>query len=396
MRRMSSLVPILNAIFAPSLRSRRDVDGVFRRLLERACADMGEHALLDEADVDGYRRLLRGVAAAPGLTALGWAMARKDIDSLITNQLRVHALCNTHPSISNEVVERPIVIIGLPGTGTTVVHKFIAQSIGHRAPALWELTHTAPALPKEKHDRLIRQIDTTLALVTRLAPAMRSLPPRGADLPDGDLFVLPHGGRHLARAAMPEYEAWCYERDYARDYDYLKRVYQVLQHGREPARWVIESPTHLANLGQLMRVFPDARIVWFHRDPFAVIGSVCPLVETSQRLHVRRPDLHELGRMCLHQLSWMTRRAREARIGLPREQIIDVSYHRFSADPHAMITRLYDRLDAAWTAADQRRLDAALRQANRPTHEYDPARYGVTFEQVAAAFGDYIDIENAT
>src|SRR5690606_10591564 len=124
-------------LLASSLQRQRDADAAFWRLFDRACAGAGEHTPLGEADVDGYRRLLQGFAAAPGLTPLGWTMARGDIEGRIANQLRVQTLYDTHPGIRGEVIERPIVIVGLPRTGTTVTHKVIAQSVAHRAPALW-------------------------------------------------------------------------------------------------------------------------------------------------------------------------------------------------------------------------------------------------------------------
>lgn len=387
MRRTSALIPALNALLTPSLRSRRDPDGAFGKILDRVGA--GDHVQLGEADTDAHRRLLRGFAAAPGLSGLGWAMARGDIQARITNQLRVRKLHDSHPEIGSEVINAPVVIVGLPRTGTTVTHKVISQSFGHRAPALWELMHTDLELPPAERDRLMRQINATMTLVTRLAPAMRAIHPQRAEAPDEDPFALPHGAQHLARAPMPDYERWCYERDYSRDYDYLKRVYQVLQHDREPRRWVIKSPTHLANLDQLIRVFPNARIVWLHRDPATVIGSICSLVETSWRLHVRRPDLHEIGRMCLRMLRWMVERARAARLDIPREQIVDIPYHAVASEPERKMPVLYDRIGARWTDADAANLAATMARPYKRAHEYGLARYGLDHSDVESAFGDY-------
>lgn len=389
MRQTSALIPLLNVLLASSLQRQRDADAAFWRLFDRACAGAGEHTPLGEADVDGYRRLLQGFAAAPGLTPLGWTMARGDIEGRIANQLRVQTLYDTHPGIRGEVIERPIVIVGLPRTGTTVTHKVIAQSVAHRAPALWELMHTSLALPQDEQDRIIRKVNGAMRLIARLAPAMRSIHPQSAQGPDEDPFVLAHGAQHLARASMRDYEDWCYERDYTADYDYLKQVYQVLQYGRPSKRWVIKSPTHLANLDQVVRVFPDARIVWLHRDPVTVTGSICSLVETSWRLHVRRPDLHEIGRMCLRQLSWMVERARTARTAIPRGQIIDVPYHAIAAEPHVKVPRLYERLGAVWTDADAANLQTVIARPARRAHEYALARYGLSATDVEDAFGDY-------
>jgi hypothetical protein len=240
---------------------------------------------------------------------------------------------------------------------------------------------------------MVRQIDQVMHLVLRLAPAMRAIHPQSAGGADEDPFLLPHGAQHLARAPMRGYETWCSDRDYTRDYDLLKKAYQVLQHEREERRWVIKSPTHLANLDQINRVFPDAQIVWLHRDPATVMGSICSLVETSWRLHVRRPDPHEVGQLCMRMLPWMVDRARAARPNLPREQIIDVPYHAVADDPHQKIPILYDRLGAAWTAADAARLGATMARPTVRRHEYSISRYGLTSDDVEQAFGDYSKAE---
>ncbi|WP_335989996.1 sulfotransferase family protein [Glycomyces sp. MUSA5-2] len=404
MKRTSNLIPVLNALMAPSLRSRNNPDRVFWKLLERAGDQAGDHPPMHEADIDGYRRLLAGFATAPGLSGLGWAMARGDVQARIANQMRIEALHAAHPEIGREVIERPIVIVGLPRTGTTVTHKVIAQSAGHRAPALWELMHTSLALPPREEARLVRQIDQVMRLVLRLAPSMRAIHPQAAAGADEDPFLLPHGAQHLARAPMRGYETWCYQRDYTRDYDLLKKAYQVLQHGREPQRWVIKSPTHLANLDQIIRVFPDAQIVWMHRAPVTVMGSICSLVETSWQMHVHRPDPAEVGQMCLRMLPWMVERARAARTvapgqgraAVPREQIIDVPYHDVVVDkPHEKMPVLYDRLGAKWTADDAARLGATMARPTKRTHEYAIKWFGLNEDEVEQAFGDYSRVEAA-
>jgi hypothetical protein len=388
MRRTSIMLPVLNTLMPPN-RSARRPSTTFAKLLDRARREVGTDSYLPAGDAAGYRRLLEAYATAPGLTRLGWMMACSDIQSRIANQLRVQDLHERHEAIGREVIQAPIVVVGLPRTATTVTHKVIAQSEDHRAPALWELMYTALPLPKREEERRVKQINAAMRIMLGLAPAMRAIHPQRAELPDEDPWVLPHGGQHMARASMRDYENWCYERDYTTDYDYLKRVYQVLQHGREPKRWVIKSPTHLGNLDQIFRIFPDARVVWLHRDPATVMGSICSLLETSWRLHVRQPDLDEIGRMCLRQLPWMVERARAARLSLPREQIIDLSYHDVARQPDVKIPLLYERLGATWTDADAANLRATMARPSRRVHEYAISRYGLTTDEVEATFGDY-------
>lgn len=155
---------------------------------------------------------------------------------------------------------------------------------------------------------------------------------------------------------------------------------------------MLKSPTHLAHLPELLAVFPGTTIVWTHRDPVAAIGSVCSMVETTQALHVRRPDPHVIGRTWLELQASAVEQARAARAEAAATSFVDVPYAWLAAEPHARMPEVYDRIGATWTDRDAASLDAVLART-RPgrSHEYELSRYGLTAADVGAAFGDYAD-----
>lgn len=211
-----------------------------------------------------------------------------------------------------------------------------------------------------------------------------------AEGPEEDTFLLPHALVPLSQARLPEYHARQFERDFVPDYRHLKECFQVLQYGRPRRRWILKSPMHTGNLDALLRVFPDATLVWTHRDPATAVASFCSLVECGMAISRRRIDLHALGATWLDLLSRSVRRGLAARDGFPREAVVDVPYSWLGTDPAAGAPKLYGAVGARWTDADAARLPtvATHLRGSRP-HRYDLARYGLTKADVEVAFTDY-------
>ena len=384
--RTSRALPALNFCLAATAGSR-DPDATLDKMLLI-------HRLLeadDAAFIRDMRFQLHQVAAVDNLTAFGWAAFTSDISGRIANRARVRRMAK-HPEVKDERIEAPIIVVGLPRTATTLTHHILAGAQGVRAPMLWEWMHTSIPLPERTRRRIVRDVDIAMQLVGFLAPAMKDIHPQSAEQPDECAFFLPHTEGALARAPMPEYEQWLKVREFRADYEYLRQGLQVLQYGRLRKRWVLKCPTHLAHLDELIRQFPDATIVWTHRDPVTVVGSICSLVETSRAMHLRRlgtGDLHDIGRMALSTMSGLVERGRNARTKIPRDRFIDLRYPKLTADPVGEIQGLYDKLDLPWTAKDAARVDEATRRRPGRRHEYTIDRYGLDESLINAAFGDY-------
>lgn len=295
MRRTSLATSALNVLLRPATAGIRTPDRTFDALVVKAERKTRADAAAVPEFVDDLRLLLHSFAACPGLSPMGWQSVVSDIGVRLENRLRVDRLIHQFPEIEDEPIEDPVVIVGLPRTATTLAHNIIAGSEGHRGPALWELLFTDIDRGEGARRAHIEDTRKMARAFMRLAPAFRVIHPLDAEKPDECNYLLPHGSSHLARADMPDYDRWQRSRHYLPDYGYLKQAVQVLQHGRPRRRWVLKSPMHLAHLPELLAVFPGTTIVWTHRDPVEAIGSVCSMVETTQALHVRRPDRTSSG-----------------------------------------------------------------------------------------------------
>lgn len=395
MRRTTTRLHLINALLAPGLRTRTDPDRVFERMHGKVRA-RHDRTTLDEADLqalEGLRTLLGCFAELEGLSGVGWRSAQDLVAARIENRYRVRALKAAHPEIEAETVERPIFVVGLPRTATTLTHKILARTGACRGPKLWEMYHLGGPVDAATERRQIRQTQKRLDMTLTISPDWDVIHPVEADGEEEDYFLKDHTHLHCSVAPMWRYLDFLAGHDFAADYRFLKEALQVLSWGRPPARWVLKHPGNLFNIASIIEVFPDADIVWTHRAPDTVMGSMCSMAESLHRLHVKPSavDLHGIGRMWLKILSEGVASARDQRARLDRTGFHDLGYHWLMADPHTYVPDLFARLGLEWGPGDQARLESALaRPVDRRRHEYSLERYGLDHGSVEAAFGDYL------
>ncbi|MFC3492297.1 sulfotransferase family protein [Glycomyces rhizosphaerae] len=381
---------LLNALLRPTLAGQRTPDRIFDLLVAKAERDANWSALGDEAFVEDYRRLFHAFAKMDRLTAIGWQAVQADIQLRLQNRLRIRRLHHDHPDIGREEVVAPIFVAALPRTAATLTRGVLARSANHRAPLLWEMAFTDIELPERERRERIKSVAALYKQLSRLAPKFHDTYGFDAEKPWDCSQLLPHGAQHLTRAILPDYVEWLYKRDFSIDYRHLKAALQVLQYGRPTTRWVVEASANLANFAVIREIFPDAKIVWLHRDPVTIVGSTCSLIETSMALHVRGPDLHAIGAVWLKLMATMIERARADRMKLPRDAVINVPYPQLDADARAKLPVLYEQIGTPWTQADSGRLEEVLAGPGiGRAHEHDLSRYGLTSTDAEAAFGDY-------
>ncbi|MEZ0089297.1 sulfotransferase [Streptacidiphilus sp. EB129] len=376
---------LANLLLRPGFASRRTPDRTFDRLVATTGQADG-----DQRFVDDFRFLLRHWAGDEHLTPVGWMSAQTHVRRHLAGRARIRRLIAEQPAIEQEPVERPVFVVGLPRTATTLTHGVLSLSEQHRCPLLWELLTPDLELPPRQRQKAVTTARRMVGDIDRFAPGFRDIHPLRAEGPDECTFALPHTVMPLSQARIPAYRARHYERDFVPDYRYLKQVFQVLQYGRPRRRWMLKSPMHTENLDALRTVFPDATIVWTHRDPVAVVASFCSLVEHGMAITVHPVDLHGIGATWLELLSRSTARGLAARAAIPGEALVDVPYSWLGSDPASGAPKLYASIGARWTDADAARLPGVTaRPRGTHPHRYDLSRYGLTRADVESAFADY-------
>lgn len=390
----------LNLVLASTLKSTKHPDRVFNRMLGR-CAEQidGFHlGPIDDLALHGQLRLLRSYAAMD-LSGVGWLAARDSMTYRLQNRMHVRRLHAQNPDIAHVKIERPIFVVGLPRTATTLTHNILAAAEDSRGPLMSEMLFPdliAPdpreeeRLQRERRRIVQRRLDQTLTL----SPTWNSIHPMDAGAPEEDMFMKDHTWLFFTHGDLPGYEQYLME-DYdpVADFRMLKEHLQVLSYGRPERRWVLKHPGNLRYLRALREVFPDSTIVWTHREPPTVMASMCSMAESLHYLYLkpRSVDPHAIGQRWLRILSETVKVARDEQVGLPGKPVVNVGYHQLMTQPEQRVAWMFDQLGMRWTEQDARRVREAMRAPrDRSPHRYSMARYGLEHGMVEDAFGDYI------
>ena len=337
----------------------------------------------DDAFRDPLRRLLASYESEARLTLLGRLIARRDAVRLLENRLHLADTCRRHPEIAAEPVRAPIVVVGLPRTGTTVLHALLAQDPENRVPMTWEVMHPWPAPERATYDTdpRIAQVERHFAGVDRVIPGFKSMHPMGALLPQECVALTAHEFAtmiyHTANR-VPSYQRWLDGADLRWVYRAHRRWLQYLQWRCPGERWVLKSPGHLWALDALRAEYPDVRIVQTHRDPLKVVASLASLVTALRSMATDEIDAREIGADWTARLADGLERGMVARANgmLPPSQVLDVQFHDLMRDEIATVRRIYSHFGLTLSAAAEARMRGFL--AANPREKHGAHRYALS------------------
>jgi len=351
-------------------------------LLARARRRTGLGDFGDAAFREGLARLLRALDREASLTPVGRLGARTETLRLLENRLRMEAVHAAHPEIAAQPVRAPLFILGLPRTGTSILHELLAQDPAHRVPWTWEAMWPwpPPEAATRTTDPRIARAEAHFARIDRLLPEFKKMHPMGAHLPQECVALLAHEFAtvmHHTTHDVPSYQRWLESIDRRPAYRSHRRQLQYLQWRCPAERWVLKSPEHLWTLDALLAVYPDARIVQTHRDPLEVIASLVSLVAYLRSLASDRIDPHAIGADWTVRLAAgleHTMRVRDA-AKLGPDRVFDVRLVDFVGHEIETIRRLYARFGMELTAEAEGRMRAFL--AANPKDKHGTHRYSL-------------------
>ena len=360
-----------NAVGRPFARAllRLDEESLMRAARRRTgCEDFG-----DQGFREPLRALIDGLERDADLSALGRFMTRALLIQLLSNRLLVEDTVRRHPELLETPVERPIVIAGLPRTGTTHLHNLIAADPALRTLPYWESLEPVARPGESDPGPRVERCAQGLKLIDYAMPYFKRMHEMSPDAPHEEIQLLAIDFRTMLFEAsyhIPSYRDWYQQHDQTGAYRYLYRVLQVLQflRGPKPTRWALKSPQHLEQLEPLMRVFPDARVVQTHRDPLRITASLLTMTTYTSRVQAARVDATRSGRYWAQRVEDLLRGSIEGRKSVPEGQIFDVRFHEFMKDDVAMVKRVFAFAEQPWTEATEAAIAARLRDNPRGKH----------------------------
>jgi len=349
-------------------------------LLDRARRFTGLTDFGDPFFREPMRVLLDAFENEAQLNMLGRVIARTDVVRLLQNRLRMTDVLTHYPQIAAGEIDQPIFIIGLPRTGTTILHELLAQDPANRVPMTWEVMHPWPPPERDSYDSdpRIAILEKHFAGVDRLIPGFKSMHPMGAQLPQECVALTAHDFASMIFSTthwVPSYQAWLDRADLRWVYAAHRRQLQYLQWRCPADRWVLKSPGHLWALDALLAVYPDARIVQTHRDPLTVIASLANLIALLRSMSSDHIDRAAIGAEWTARLAAGMQRAIEVRNHLPEgtAPVFDMHFADFIRDEIGMVRRIYEHFGLVLTLDAEERMRHFL--AANPRDKHGAHRY---------------------
>jgi Sulfotransferase family len=353
---------------------------------------------------EGLERTVHALNTEADLNDLGRVMQHATISNALIQRLKIVDTYRKHPEISDEVIDGPIVILGLPRTGTTALGQLISADQQFRFLRTWE--SQAPTPPPEtatQHtDPRIAQAAEGIAMIEQMFPdfrtAINSEPEAATECQD--LMGMSFRTFHFDGVVrVPGYVEWLLDCDMGETYAFHRDVLKLLQWRCKPNLWHLRTPVHMFALEAFVETYPNAKFLWSHRDPAKVLGSVCSLIAYIRSWSSDYTDPEELG---AEQLAWWVKgigRAMDFRKKFGDDRFADVSFAELQSDPVGAVAKSYERLGLTFSddgRAEVRRWAEEHQPGHRGTHTYDLADYGLTPEQVREAFGEYLATYDAS
>lgn len=419
--RLPRPIRLVNALGGPILRRRirlepEDLKRAARR--RTGLDDFGDASFEPPLAI-----LVEAIERETPLSAFGRIATRQHLLSLLESRLRLEDLIRCHPEILAERIERPIIIAGLPRTGTTHLFNLLSRDPSLAWLPYWESLEPFPR-PDEKpgrdgRDLRLARCVRSLAFLERMAPLFPAMHEFTVEGPHEEIQLLAlQLSTQLFEASyfVPSYGRWYRETDQTPAYAYLKRSLQALQflrgresgrkregepgagsgreHGsgrdsrREPgeagasmgggdgrsgSRWLLKTPQHLENLGPLVRTFPDASFIQTHRDPVRITASLATMIAYGARMQQRRPDPRVIGHYWAGRVEDMLRASVDDRQLLPPSRVMDLHFDEFMKDMEGSVERIFAFCDQPFGEDTARRVRAFL--ADNPKGKHGSVDY---------------------
>ena len=358
-------------------------------------------AAVDRFDNESYREgleiLVRDANAVAQFHDRGRDAFETQAVQVLKLRLQVEDYIRSHPDVTMQPVVAPVVVLGIPRTGTTLTSNLLGVDPARRSLLEWESNDLVPpaapgALTTDPRARAaLAQEDER----RRHSPTGGRIHTSSAIFPTECTFITAQDFKSLvwdSWGRLPEYADWILECDMRSAYDHHRRVLQVLQH-TNPGPWNLKMPSHSVHIRGLLQAYPDARIVWTHRDPFTASASLFSLITAAHRRALDEPDRDWIRTKYPHQLAVHANRPLAVRKEIGHDCMYDVHYADLVRDPISTMRCLYEWLGDPFSDVAEERMRQWLvenPQGKWGKHDYQLSGWDLTIEDLAPYFAEYL------
>lgn len=367
-------------------------------LIARARAATGLEHLGEDSFREGLERLLDSAAREANLNPAGRAAIDGQCVMLLCRRLEIEDWYARHPEIDDQEIVAPVIMLGLPRTGSTALHCLLGEDPEFRVIRNWEGMQPCPPpeTATQDSDPRIAAMQQVMDRRDRLTPRMKQMVPASATSPVEDQLLMAQDFKSHFFAAcfrVPSYVEWLnHEADLEPTFRWVTRVLKLLQWRCPPDNWLLKNPNYTVFIDALDAVWPDARYCMTHRDVASVIPSVADLYCEMHGPNTDTPDKAWIGAMNADWCELGMRRMMAFRDQGNEYRFFDAHFLPLQVDPFPEIERLYAFLGKELT--DAARTGMARWRQEQPRgkhgkHEYDARDFGLDSEGLRQRFGFY-------
>ncbi|WP_253849439.1 sulfotransferase family protein [Mycobacterium asiaticum] len=322
----------------------------------RASADTGLH---DFGPADYRERLdvyLAALREIDGVHGAGVVNFYGQLLQLLKNRLLLTDLLSRHPEINDIVLRSPVVIAGLPRTGTTHLHNLLAAPPTFRTMPYWESNEPFP-LPAEagqEPDPRRSRMDMAVSVINLVMPHFALMHEMTTEHVHEEIQLLANDFSTMlfeTLAHVPRWRDYYQAHDQTPHYEYLATQLKAMQFLRGGERWLLKSPQHLEQVPVLDRVFGDGIVVFTHRDPVPVALSMVAMITYSARMHRSPVPVRQIAGYWIDRLEQMLNALVRDRDTIGPDRSIDVRFDDFMADELGAAERIYALAGEPFTEA---------------------------------------------
>lgn len=371
------------------------------KIIVKAKKRSGFNGSLPKAE-DGLRRLVKSIVNDGKPNPFGALAVKGLLERILYGRYKIEQEMAKNPRIENQKINQPVFIIGMPRTGTTILHAILHQDSAHRSPLAWECLLPYPAATPEnfRDNAQLHTVEKEFSQLFKLVPDFRKKHYMEADAPQECLGITAldfNSFMFSAQLYLKSYMDWFYEgSDMLGTMRFHKRFLQYLQSGGvKGERWLLKSPVHIGRLPEIFEVYPDAKFIMTHRGPADIVSSTASLISSVRTLYSDKEDPNVTGDEQSKFWSGYFDRFIEDRKRLNREdQIIDLKFEDFVADQIGTIRKIYDRFE--WDLTDEavKNFETFLDKNPKDKHgkhEYSLDAFGLKQDVVNQQFSKYLE-----
>ena len=343
---------------------------------------------------EGLSRLLESCQDEARLNLIGKIALKTDILETLCARLKMERDRQLYPNIARQEIREPVFIVGLPRSGTSLLHRLLSADPEHRCPLMWEVRSPSPPT-RAQEKRRIQRAAQSCNFFNWLVPTFRYAHAIGAEVPQECVSLMTPtflSDQFDAMYYVPSYRAWFFRQDLRPAYEYHRRFLQQLQFRQAAHRWILKAPTHMFAIPALLSVYPDALFVQTHRTPVDSMASVSSLVTILRSAFSDAVDSVTVSREAIHYWSETMKKFLPERDRLPNNRICDVQYDQIRREPIRAVRQIYEYFGWSLSREAERRMRLLVAgQAKRQSanHRYDLSQFGSSAGAVFGVFETY-------